>query len=223
MSTIYRPDGPDEKRLVIVEGLLQILRITEAFGDQATFGIDQPRRAGKVVPRMEYGPLLPPGHLRDSPHRPGKPGTNPASEHRPVPRPAVLVDITTIIQRVPRNIGERIAHIPVAVQTGSLHIRSAKELAFPITTGHPHRRHLLHFLAIAVRVTLTPGQDGGMTMVRDYDINDHDDVLPPGSETNNLDKGIIIPVITTQHGLLQTLQTDMEGLDIADGAVREHP
>jgi hypothetical protein len=60
-------------------------------------------------------------------------------------------------------------------------------------------------------------------MIRDDGIDDHDDILSPGSETNDLDKGVIILVITTQHGLLQTLQTDMKGLNIADGAVREHP
>ena len=122
----------------MVEGLLQIVRVAETFGYQAAIGIDQPGNTGKVISRMEESPVFPAGHLRDLPNGSWSPERNSAPEHRPVARPTVLVDITTIVQGIARNIGERIAQIPVTVQTRSFHVQPAKPLTFPISAGHPH-------------------------------------------------------------------------------------
>ena len=81
------------------------------------------------------------------------------------------------------------------------------------------------FAGIPVRMSsVNENVNNYLQLVNIYnDIDDHDDVLPPGSEANDLDKGVIILFVAAKHGFLQSFQANMKRLDLADGPVRELP
>ena len=178
LGRIQAADGPQEKGLIVSEGLLQIRAVADAGGNQPVGIIQQPRNILQFICGVHD-----PAHLiamqgRDRPDV--YPLRHILREHRPITRPRIFIDIAAVVQRITGNVCQRTADIPVGIQADCLDIRTLEYARLTIFPAEPHGGHPLDLSTVIVRILLIPGQYDGMTMIGYHGIYHQDHVFPPG-------------------------------------------
>ena len=65
------------------------------------------------------------------------------------------------------------------------------------------------------------GQYRGMSVIRNYNIDNNDNIMSPCRCAHDFDHGIIIIVISAEHCCFIAFQTHVEGIDFPDCPVRK--